>query len=177
MTDPVRSGAGSLPSWLTGFLPADNAVFSGGLGLAILAAGAQMLRSGSTLGMTMVKRYLLVTLEVTSKDRSYPWVLQWLSAQRFRNQHLSVETTLKAKNSIGNNSLFDLVPGPGMHFISYRGKFLSVQRIREAQMVDLNTGPMLIHRWHYQFMCRLLFFRLLFILFVLQESLGRRFNS
>ncbi len=88
----------------------------------------------------MAKRYLLVTLEVTSKDRSYPWVLQWLAAQRFRNQHLSVETTLKAKNASGAGSIFDLVPGPGIHFIQYRGKLLSVQRIREAQMVDLNTG-------------------------------------
>lgn len=124
---------------LFGLLPADNPVFSGGFGLAVLAAGAQMLRSSSSLLMTMAKRHLLITLEVTSKDRAYPWVLQWLSHQKFRNQHLSVETAFKTRAN-GATTMFDLVPGPGNHFLTYRGKILNVQRIREPQMVDLNSG-------------------------------------
>jgi chaperone BCS1 len=120
-------------------LPADNAVFSGGLGLAALAAGAQMLRGCSQVGITMARRHFLVTLEVTSKDRSYPWVLQWLATRQFRNQHLSVETSLRARTD-GTVSVFDFVPGPGNHFINYKGRFLHIQRIREATMLDLNSG-------------------------------------
>lgn len=131
--------ADSSVAWLKSLFPFDNAMFSGGFGLAVLAAGAQLLRGASQVGITLAKRHFLVTLEVTSKDRSYPWVLQWLSAQKFRNQHLSVETALRARAS-GTSSVFDFVPGPGNHFIKYRGHFLHVQRIRESTMMDLNSG-------------------------------------
>jgi chaperone BCS1 len=89
---------------------------------------------------TMFRRYCMVTMEVTSKDRSYPWVLQWLYARGNMNQHLSVETTLRATNS-GNSSVkVDFVPGPGRHVLKYKNQYMLVQRIREQQMVDLNSG-------------------------------------
>lgn len=117
-----------------------NPVFSGGFGLAVLAAGAQILRQGSKIGIQFLKRNFLVTLEVTSKDRSYPWVLNWIVSKGTRTQHLSVETSFKP--SVGNttNMKFDLVPGPGQHLLFYKGTPLIVQRIREQQMVDLNSG-------------------------------------
>jgi mitochondrial chaperone BCS1 len=118
----------------------DNPVFSGGFGLAMLAAGAQLLRFGSSAAMNIARKNLFVTLEVTSKDRSYPWVLHWLTARGSRTQHLSVETTLKSTLSGGTNTRFGFVPGPGFHLIWYKNHFLGVQRLREQQMVDLNTG-------------------------------------
>jgi chaperone BCS1 len=121
-------------------LPADNAVFQGGFGLAVVAAGASMARAGAGAATTMARRHLLVTLEVTSKDRSYPWVLQWLAGQGTRTQHLSVETSLRPARVGSMSSLFGFVPGPGQHFISYKGQFMSVQRVREQSMVDLQTG-------------------------------------
>jgi len=131
-------------------VPPDNPVFAGGVGLGLLAAGVQGLRSGYGLGLILLKRHLLVTLEVTSKDRSYPWVLQWLTVHgKKRNQHISVETSLKpmqnallqtTKTSSTSSSLFDFVPGPGQHFIWYKGMLMHVQRFREQQMLDLNTG-------------------------------------
>ena len=36
------------------------------------------------MAATLAQRHLLVTLEVTSKDKAYPWVLQWLTAQARR---------------------------------------------------------------------------------------------
>lgn len=119
----------------------DNAVFSGGFGLAVVAAGAQVLRSGYKVGVQMLRRHFLVTLEVTSKDRSYPWMLQWLSMHGgARTQHLSVETAFKPTVGNTGNMTFDLVPGPGQHFMNYNGRLMLVQRIREQSMVDLNTG-------------------------------------
>jgi chaperone BCS1 len=121
-------------------LPTDNAVFSGGFGLALLAAGAQLLRTGTTVGMRMLRRNFLVTLEVTNKDRSYPWVLQWIANQGRRTQHLSVETVVKPTAGNAGNMRFDLVPGPGQHFTFYHGRLLYIQRSREQQMMDLNSG-------------------------------------
>lgn len=114
----------------------NNPVFAGGLGLGIMAAGLQILRSGGQFGIVLLKRQFLVTLEVTSKDRAYPWVLQWLTAQGKKSQHLSVETALRPISS-GNRTVFGFVPGPGQHFIQYKGSFIVVQRFREQQMVML----------------------------------------
>jgi chaperone BCS1 len=131
-------------------------VFSGGFGLAVLAAGAQFCRTGAKFGISLLKRHFLVTLEVTSKDRAYPWVLQWLALQGKKTQHLSVETSLRPmtkrspkKSSVDDkstqkatsySSIFSYVPGPGQHFLNYGGQFIAIQRFREQQMVDLNTG-------------------------------------
>lgn len=117
----------------------ENPVFSGGFGLAVLAAGAQVLRHSYQISVTLLRRHFLMTLEVTSKDRAYPWVLQWLTAKGTTTQHLSVETSIKARNN-GASVAFDLVPGPGQHLMNYKGKFMLVQRVREQQMPDLNSG-------------------------------------
>lgn len=121
----------------------DNQVFAGGVGLAVIATGAQGARMLANFGVAMLKRHFLITLEVTSKDRAYPWILKWLAAQGKRTQHLSVETSLaptKVFGAANKRSIFSLVPGPGQHFLHFQGKFISVQRFREQQMVDLNTG-------------------------------------
>eukprot|EP01039_Chlorochromonas_danica_P009710 gene9710-10740_t len=120
----------------------ENPVFSGGFGLALLAAGAQLLRSSSTIGIRLLRQHCLVTMEVTSKDRAYPWVLRWLTTQNNRTRHLSVETALTAtnQNSTKSHVKFNLVPGPGQHFLLYHGQILLAQRIREQQMLDLNSG-------------------------------------
>lgn len=129
-------------------IPADNAVFSGGIGLALVAGGAQVCRAGYQVGLRLLRRHLLVTLEVTSKDRSYPWVLQWLAAQSgARTQHLSVETISLPTSKSTTNTIsqtgqigFSLVHGPGQHLLRFQDKFVLVQRTREQQMVDLNSG-------------------------------------
>jgi len=118
----------------------ENAVFSGGFGLAVLAASAQALRQGYQVGWKVLKRYALVTLEITSKDRSYPWVLQWLTAKGMKTQHLSVETFVRPTTTQSAAMSFSLVPGPGQHVLTYKGHFLLVQRFREQQMMDLNSG-------------------------------------
>ena len=119
---------------------ANNPVFSGGFGLAVVAVGASALRTTSRIGMELLRRKFLVTLEVTSKDKAYPWVLQWLSTQGAKTQHLSVDTLMSSLNTHKTQMKFNFVPGPGQHFLYYHGYYISIQRIREQQMVDLNTG-------------------------------------
>ena len=53
----------------------------------VMGTGLALLRGAGKTAVTMAKRHLLITLEVTSKDRAYPWVLQWLTEQA---QHTSL---------------------------------------------------------------------------------------
>ena len=76
-----------------------NPYFSAGFGLAIMGTGLALLRGAGKTAVTMAKRHLLITLEVTSKDRAYPWVLQWLTLQAGRTkstvgQHISVQAAI-----------------------------------------------------------------------------------
>ncbi len=121
-------------------LPMDNQFFSGGIGLAALGVGLSAARKSVQTLKILARRHLLVTLEVTSKDASYPWVLQWLNAHGRRTQHLSVNTSLE-KALDGSTSLkFDLVPGPGRHFVSYNSRWFLVERVREHQSFAMASG-------------------------------------
>lgn len=122
-----------------GVFSSSNPVFSGGFGLAVIAMGAQALRLGSNAAMRMMRRHFLSTLEVTSKDRSYPWVLSWVTQRAQHNQHLSVNTSITS-NSGHQSMSFEFLPGPGQHLMHYRNHYLFVQRMRETQQLDFNTG-------------------------------------
>jgi chaperone BCS1 len=71
-------------------------------------------------------------------------ILNWLSLQGNKTQHLSVNTFIKHSEEAVHNHVptvgFNFVPGPGQHYLNYKGKHLLVQRIREQQMVDFNSG-------------------------------------
>jgi mitochondrial chaperone BCS1 len=97
MVPTVMDNAGGT-SFLGSILPTDNAFFSGGVGLAVIGALAQAARRGASLATLLARRHLLMTLEVTSKDASYPWILAWLTKQGRRTQHLTVSTTQQHMN-------------------------------------------------------------------------------
>ena len=84
----VLSSSASSPSSLP-LLPAplwdvirSNPVFSGGAGLALVGVAAAVGRQTLRTGMELTRKYFTVSLEIPSKDRSYQWVLQWLSKQQ-----------------------------------------------------------------------------------------------
>ncbi|KAF9586686.1 hypothetical protein BGW38_009471 [Lunasporangiospora selenospora] len=58
-----------------------NPYFSAGFGLMALGAGLTILRKGAVSGAGLMRRQLLVTLEIPSKDKSYLWFLHWMSSQ------------------------------------------------------------------------------------------------
>jgi len=129
-----------LPSALEG-----NPYFSAGFGLGLLGTGMAALRGASKAAVTMAQRHLLVTLEVTSKDKAYPWVLQWLTRQAERSQstvgqHLSVDTITTRLANGTSSTRFEYTPCPGRHVLMYEGRLLMVDRVREQQTVDFNTG-------------------------------------
>ncbi|KAL7320406.1 Complex III assembly protein translocase and chaperone [Mucor circinelloides] len=119
-----------------------NPLFSAGFGLMGVGAGLTLLRKGSMLGASALRRRLLVTLEIPSKDKSYLWFLQWMSHQAPKRQvqHLSVETSYRQHDNGSVSTKFGLVPGPGTHFFKWRNIWMQVQRQRDGKMMDLSTG-------------------------------------
>lgn len=142
---PVRRNATGLPFPLPAVLDG-NPYFSAGFGLGILGTGLAALRGGAKAAATMAQRHLLVTLEVTSKDKAYPWVLQWLTAQAQRGgsgavgQHLSVDTVTQRLANGKVMTRFEFTPCPGRHVLWHNGHLLMVDRVREQATVDLHTG-------------------------------------
>ncbi|KAJ9090724.1 hypothetical protein QFC19_009466 [Naganishia cerealis] len=112
---------------------------------------------------------LLVTLEIPSKDRSYPWFLEWMAANAprtdggvafssrtaaaeeavrgkmvgMRSHELAVETTYKQHENGSSEAMFNLVPGPGTHYFKYKGAWMQaslVKRERDSKLMDLHSG-------------------------------------
>jgi len=146
---PLMDAVGSSSSgMLSSLLPAaldGNPYFSAGFGLGLLGTGFAAMRGAGKAAVTMAQRHLLVTLEVTSKDKAYPWVLQWLTRQAERSQstvgqHLSVDTITQRLANGTSSTRFEFTPCPGRHVLMYEGHLLLVDRVREQQTVDLHTG-------------------------------------
>lgn len=118
----------------------DNPYFGAGFGLIGIGALLAWGRKGLQGGTVLFRRQCMMTLEVPSKDKSYQWLLQWITANAERAQHLSVETTYQQLETGKVKTKFHFVPSPGVHYFWYRGKLIKVERSREKQMVDLHSG-------------------------------------
>ena len=59
----------------------DNPYFSAGFGLMLFGAVLGIGRKGITVGASATQRRMVVSLEITSKDRAYPWFLYWMGKQ------------------------------------------------------------------------------------------------
>lgn len=130
---------------------------------AVLAVAQRSLRHGASL----LKRRLLVDVEINVKDESYPWFLYWMTLhqraqlsnisppssvakpgfvellmRRFTPgmHHLSIETERIERPNGSVQTQFALIPGPGKHIIRYRNAFLLVNRVRETKSMDSQMG-------------------------------------
>ena len=119
---------------------ADNPYFSAGFGLVGVGTALALLRKGGQFAFIAFRRHAMITLEVPSKDRSFQWLLQWITLNARKAQHLSVETTFHQNDTGKINTKFDFIPSPGTHFFSYKNHWIRVERSREKGMLDLHTG-------------------------------------
>ncbi|KAJ2227319.1 Complex III assembly protein translocase and chaperone [Coemansia sp. RSA 1722] len=148
---------------LTSFL-ADNPLFSAGFGLIGVGAGLAVLRQGARRGADLMKRQILVSMEIPSHDKSYQWVLGWLSrrgadairavdsgnkdttwvrrriAGAVLPRHVAVQTSYKQHDNGSVSTDFTMVPGQGKHVFFHRGIFIQVDRQRNAKMIDIQSA-------------------------------------
>ena len=113
----------------------------------------------------LLRRRLLVDVEITRHDESYQWFLQWMTqyqrAQLLNKDiptnsgmlsglirrltpglhHLSMQTTSNRLPSGASQTLFSLVPGPGKHILRYGSAFIAVSRQREKGPLDPAGKP------------------------------------
>jgi len=127
----------------------NNPLFAGGIGLAGLGAAAAALRKGSIRAGSLLKRRLLVNLEISKNDESYQWMLAWLSLHRpqtglltsslTRIHDLSMRTASKTAPNGSSQTTFLLQPGYGRHIIKFKNAYISVSRERQ-QSANMATG-------------------------------------
>lgn len=95
----------------------DNPYFGAGFGLVGLGAGAAVLRRGFQVSAMLFRRHYMITLEVPCRDKSYQWLLQWITEKGARQtQHLSVETSFLQKDTGQIKTKYDFIPSIGQHF-------------------------------------------------------------
>lgn len=129
----------------------------------MLALAQKGLRNGAHL----LKRRLLIDVEINVKDESYPWFLYWMTLHQRsqvsgtfdksstakaglvesvvrrltpRIHHLSIETEKIERPNGSVQTQFSLIPGPGKHILRYKNTFLMVNRVRETKSIDFQMG-------------------------------------
>lgn len=118
----------------------DNPYFGAGFGLVGVGAGLAICRQTLSIGQILFRRHCMMTLEITHRDQSYPWILNWLTHHHKNAQHLSVVTHYHQRDSGQFTSNFNFVPSVGTHFFQFRNKWMKVERDRQQTSVDINMG-------------------------------------
>lgn len=94
----------------------DNPYFSAGFGLVWVGAGLAGAKQVVSIGQILLRRHCMMTLEITHRDQSYSWILNWLTHHHKNAQHLSVMTQIQQRDSGHFTSRFNFVPSVGTHF-------------------------------------------------------------
>lgn len=119
----------------------DNPYFGAGFGLFGIGASAAILRKGLQASLVLFRRHYMITLEVPCRDKSYQWLLQWITEKGARHtQHLSVETSFLQKDTGQIKTKYDFIPSIGQHYFRYGGAWIKVDRTREQHTLDLHMG-------------------------------------
>ncbi|XP_052901680.1 mitochondrial chaperone BCS1 [Anopheles moucheti] len=119
----------------------ENPYFGAGFGLFGVGAGAAMLRKGMQGALILFRRHYMITLEVPCRDKSYQWLLQWITQKGARQtQHLSVETSFEQRDTGHVKTRYDFIPSVGTHIMRYGGTWIKVDRAREQHTLDLHMG-------------------------------------
>lgn len=112
-----------------------NPYFAAGGGLMVLGAGLAIVRKGVSLGAHMAQRRLLVNLEIRNNDKAYLWFLTWMAQCKGRvSRQLSVRTTFVQHPNGSVTTGFSFVPGPGNHWLKYKGAWMYIKRERSERI-------------------------------------------
>ena len=156
---PARSSILGLDALFT------NPVFAGGIGLAGLGAAAAFGRRALISGAALLRRQLLVNIEISKRDPSYNWVLAWLAQPRETNtsgflarrltrlRNLSISTATKSLSPRGVpeeggggpakiHADFRVQPGFGRHVVRHApGVYIAVNREKAGTATTATGEP------------------------------------
>ena len=120
---------------------ASNPYFSAGAGLFGVGSLAAVGRALGQVSVAAFKRHYVTRLEVPCNDKSYHWLLDWVSREAARtSQQLTVRTEWEEEEGGRVTAIYRIEPSPGTHFISWRGAWIRLDRVREQQQVDVIGG-------------------------------------
>lgn len=118
-----------------------NPYFGAGFGLFGIGAGVAILRKATQLSMILFRRHYMMTLEVPCRDKSYHWLLQWITKHAAKNtQHLSVDTNFQQHETGKITTTYEFIPSVGVHLFRYGNTWIRVERNREQHTLDLSMG-------------------------------------
>lgn len=118
-----------------------NPYFGAGFGLFGVGASAAILRKGLQGATVLFRRHYMITLEVPCRDKSYQWLLKWITIKGARKtQHLSVETSFLQNDNGQVRTSYDFIPSIGKHLFRYKNNWIQVERTREQKTLDLQMG-------------------------------------
>ncbi|EGC36809.1 hypothetical protein DICPUDRAFT_31265 [Dictyostelium purpureum] len=111
---------------------------SSGISLFIINGGLGIFKNISNYILNCINEKIYYQIDVDSKDKSFEWLLYWLSEHESvkDSTHLNAETVY---NNIGKNPKVILVPSVGQHTIKYKGKTIWISRIRDSTF-DMGSG-------------------------------------
>lgn len=122
----------------------NNPIFAGGIGIAGLGVAASVARRGGIRVLHLIRRRLLVKIDINKTDPAFSTILAWLSVPReqsgfiaqkfFRIHDLAVRTT-----NTKNGTSYILTPGYGKHILRHADAYIMVDRYRQST-ANMNTG-------------------------------------
>lgn len=98
-----------------------NPFFTAGLGLAGFGAILAVAQKGVRHGASLVKRRLLVDVEINVKDESYPWFLYWMTVHQRSQLPSFSRSTTPSPGKLGRPGLIESLMRrftPGIHHLS-----------------------------------------------------------
>eukprot|EP00095_Tigriopus_kingsejongensis_P002343 maker-scaffold868_size86715-snap-gene-0.30 protein:Tk02343 transcript:maker-scaffold868_size86715-snap-gene-0.30-mRNA-1 annotation:"mitochondrial chaperone bcs1" len=120
-----------------------NPYFGAGFGLFGVGAMAAISRKSMQSMAMLFKRHYVTTLEVPINDRSYHWILHWITSRgATKTQHLSVRTLFNELDSGQVKSRYKLIPSLGTHIFRHKssGTWVKFDRTREQHQTDIIGG-------------------------------------
>ncbi|KAF9958756.1 hypothetical protein BGZ72_010973 [Mortierella alpina] len=104
-----------------------NPYFSAGFGLMAVGAGLTIFRKATVTGASVLRRQLLVTLEIPSKDKSYLWFLHWMSSQSRGAGSIASDAAPKPAGILASKGIVTRWSDRVANKINQRSQFLAVQ--------------------------------------------------
>lgn len=124
---------------LSGGAIGNNSIFAAGVGLMVVNTASSAVYSLARFVWNRVRHLFTVSFEITSRDESYGWMIEWLNAHPLSSDapSISVTSTYYEYDEGDKRPKLLLVPNVGSHLICYRGARIWLSRTKEENYPDL----------------------------------------